>query len=100
MAERIANGSMEGGPPPDPLRTPDNPLVMMHEDHLHEREILTLLDRIADGGVARVEELDDALDFLSVTLPRHLHKRPPVQYTDLGKKASRNRARNPDSRIR
>ena len=49
-----------------------NPLVFIHEDHLREREICTVLDRIAGAPVPDRNDVDGALAFLRNELPLHL----------------------------
>lgn len=48
------------------------PLEFIHEDHLRERQICTMLDEIADTKTPSLESAADALCFLSNELPLHL----------------------------
>ncbi len=48
------------------------PLEFIHEDHLRERQICTMLDEIADAKTPSLESAADALSFLDNELPLHL----------------------------
>ncbi|WP_224825946.1 hemerythrin domain-containing protein [Cognatishimia sp. MH4019] len=48
------------------------PLEFIHEDHLRERQICTLLDQIAQGETSDDAVLSSVLGFLNTELPLHL----------------------------
>ena len=50
----------------------DEPLDFIHEDHLREREICALLDKIAEGVATPGMIVKEAIHFLTVPLPLHL----------------------------
>ena len=57
--------------PTDPELLSD-PLAFFHEDHLREREICAMLERIATADVPRSFEVTHVLGFLRDELPLHL----------------------------
>lgn len=48
------------------------PLEFIHEDHLRERQICSMLDAIAQGTSCSETEIADILGFLTTELPMHL----------------------------
>jgi len=54
------------------LRALGDPLEFLHRDHLREREICALLDRIATAPEVDPEAASDVLIFLREVLPFHL----------------------------
>mgnify|MGYP001097426509 CR=1 FL=1 len=54
------------------LRQLGDPLAFLQSDHLREREICTLLDRIAAAPVVDQQDRRDVLIFLREVLPFHL----------------------------
>lgn len=48
------------------------PLEFVHEDHLRERQICTMLDDIAQSATPSPEKASEALGFLTTELPLHL----------------------------
>jgi iron-sulfur cluster repair protein YtfE (RIC family) len=48
------------------------PLDYIHEDHLRERQICTLIDEIAHGDIPDTDTIAAILSFLSHELPLHL----------------------------
>lgn len=48
------------------------PLEFIHEDHLRERQICTMLEGIAQDTIPSLENARDALSFLTNELPLHL----------------------------
>lgn len=57
--------------PTDPALL-SNPLAFIHEDHLREREICAVVDRIADASFPDPNDIDCTLAFLQNELPLHL----------------------------
>ena len=49
-----------------------NPLDFIHEDHLRERQICTILDRIATDAVPDRDDLEHVLEYLARELSLHL----------------------------
>ena len=49
-----------------------DPLEFIHEDHLREREICSVIDRLAGSATLQRGEADEALAFLENELPLHL----------------------------
>lgn len=50
----------------------EKPLEFIHEDHLRERQICTMLDEIADNDVRSSDSVAQVLSFLKNELPLHL----------------------------
>lgn len=50
----------------------DDPLALMHDDHLREREVLALIDAIAAAETPDPADAAEALAFLRGALPLHL----------------------------
>lgn len=50
----------------------DNPLDFIAEDHMREREVCAVIDRIVASASMQRAELDQVLTFLEVQLPQHL----------------------------
>lgn len=50
----------------------DNPLDHIAEDHMHEREVCALIDRLVSGAGITAPDLTQVLDFLAEGLQRHL----------------------------
>ncbi len=48
------------------------PLAFIHEDHLRERQICTLIDEIAHGAMPETDAVSAVLCFLTIELPLHL----------------------------
>lgn len=57
---------------PTPPQLLENPLDFMHEDHLRERQICAMLDRIATEGMPERDDLKHVLVYLVQELPLHL----------------------------
>jgi len=66
-AERQRDGRLPTGSTPL-----GNPLDFIHEDHLREREICTLIDQIAEAEKPDPEDISVVVSFLSHELPPHL----------------------------
>lgn len=49
-----------------------NPLDFIHEDHLRERQICAMLDRIATAAAADPDDLSHVREYLAGELPLHL----------------------------
>lgn len=58
--------------PPTNLRLLGNPIAFIAEDHLRERAICALLDKIAQARAPDQDEMLDVLAFLREELPAHL----------------------------
>ncbi|WP_294608938.1 hemerythrin domain-containing protein [uncultured Roseovarius sp.] len=54
------------------IGTFDNPLDFIAEDHMREREVCALIDRIVASAPMEEAERDQILAFLEVRLPQHL----------------------------
>lgn len=50
----------------------DNPLDVIAEDHMCEREVCTVIDRIVSSASLQRAEIDQVLTFLETQLPQHL----------------------------
>lgn len=57
---------------PTTLKLLGNPLDFIYEDHLRERQICTMLDRIAADAVPDQDDLEHVREFLTRELPLHL----------------------------
>lgn len=67
QAHITSAGSRSGSPPPG-----DGPLDLLYQDHLREREVCALIDRLAQGLPRSNDRPASALDFLRRELPVHL----------------------------
>lgn len=72
MGNYIARDDRSDGPRSDTAIIKIDPLALIHEDHLREREIIALIDQIAMGSVVDVEVLQEVIGFLTGDLPLHL----------------------------
>lgn len=50
----------------------DNPLDFIAEDHMREREVCAVIDRIVASACMERAEIDQVLTFLEARLPQHL----------------------------
>ncbi len=50
----------------------DNPLDFIAEDHMREREVCAVIDRIVASASMECAEIDQVLTFLEAQLPQHL----------------------------
>ncbi|MCW1956710.1 MAG: hemerythrin domain-containing protein [Roseobacter sp.] len=54
------------------LRLCGNPLDEIAEDHMREREVCALLERLAEGQSLEAAEIEQMRDFLQLQLPHHI----------------------------
>ena len=72
MSSRRSDGNRGTSLTPTLVERLGNPLDFLRDDHLHEREICVLLDRIAIGETVEPEVVDHALGFFSENFPAHI----------------------------
>jgi hemerythrin-like domain-containing protein len=65
------------------------PLEYIHEDHLRERQICTLIDGIAQGGIPDTDAISAILSFLLYELPLHLRDEEEGLITFLRRRCER-----------
>jgi hemerythrin-like domain-containing protein len=66
LHKHIARGEKTGA------RLCGNPLEEIAEDHMREREVCALLDKLAQGLSVKEIEIEQMLDFLQVQFPNHI----------------------------
>lgn len=72
MRDHVQRTGMGDGRSPTDLRLLGNPLDFISEEHMREREMCALIDRITTDADGRTEDMQEVLSFLESELPLHL----------------------------